>query len=73
MIPPNEKAIELVENMLLSHEKDYEGGYIEYREAKQCALVATKEMMKEHLFSSTDYSNIRHKYWQEVFIEIKKL
>ena len=43
---PKEKAGELVEKMLLNQEQSYEGAYIGYKEAKQCALIAVDEIIK---------------------------
>jgi hypothetical protein len=72
------KAIELVEKY-----KPIVNGYVgssmltntEYpetilRNAKQCALIAVDELIKE---TSFEVPNIRQRYWQEVKTEIKTL
>jgi hypothetical protein len=77
---PKEKAIELVEKMMLySYEKienEIFSKYIVNNEikkelAKQCALIAVDE-----IFNSVDnehVSDIFNQYWQEVKNEIEKL
>jgi hypothetical protein len=59
---PKEKAIELVEDM---HDAP-EVGYNEH--AKQCALIAVDEIIKE-----LERCFIHNEYWQEVKQEIEKL
>ena len=76
---PKEKAVELIEKMLLSHPASYNGANIGYAEAKQCALIAVDELienhnkMKDFLFSEIGYLITSPDYWQEVKQEIEKL
>lgn len=42
-------------------------------EAKQCAIVVVSEMIAEHMFDYSEYSNRRHIYWKEVKKEINNL
>jgi hypothetical protein len=58
---PKEKAKELVENFRLNV-LDYEGSGLNLFKAKQCALIAVEELIKE----------TGKKYWQEVKQEIEK-
>ena len=60
---PKEKAEELVEKII-------KNGYVINRfNAKQCALIATDEIMNITLsYAGKDYD-----FWQQVKIEIKKL
>jgi hypothetical protein len=68
---PKEKAVELFEKMLLKHEQSYEGAYIGYKEAKQCALIAVDEIMNV-IIGSYDYE-LEKIYWQDVKNEILAL
>jgi len=67
IMTPKEKAVELIEKMLLSHPASYNGANIGYAEAKQCALIAVDEIIEVAYWESVKY------YWQEVKQEIKKL
>jgi hypothetical protein len=69
-----EKAKELVESMaFICRECDYE-----YK-AKQCALIAVDEILKEYAHAENHIEDIMGKisiyikYWQEVKQEIEKL
>jgi hypothetical protein len=64
-----EKAKELVEAMAFScRECDYEA------KAKQCALIAVNEILKENLeLPDLPETIIRYLYWQEVKQEIENL
>jgi hypothetical protein len=66
---PKEKAKELVEAMAFScRECDYEA------KAKQCALIAVNEILKENLeLPDLPETIIRYLYWQEVKQEIENL
>lgn len=72
---PKEKALELIEKMLLSHEKTYEGANIGYKEAKQCALIAVDEINKAIDFDWMEVQNLEreHAYWEKVKQEIEAL
>ena len=63
---PNEKASILVLTYLsiIGHKLE---------EAKQCAIVVVSEMIAEHMFDYSEYSNRRHIYWKEVKQEINNL
>jgi hypothetical protein len=66
---PKQKAKELVEAMAFScRECDYEV------KAKQCALIAVNEILKENLeLPDLPETIIRYLYWQEVKQEIENL
>jgi hypothetical protein len=66
---PKEKAKELVEAMAFScRECDYEA------KAKQCALIAVNEILKENLeLPDLPETIIRYLYWQDVKQEIEKI
>jgi len=77
---PQEKAIELVERMAIYHWVD---GVCKYEEAKQCALIAVDEILKD-LKESLKVAEDLHLHarglimgsfvdWQEVKQEINKL
>ena len=69
---PKEKAKELIHfytKELLSAKYSINGFVIEQL-AKQCALIAVKEVIEELIV--TDFAN-RFPYWQEVKKEIEKL
>jgi hypothetical protein len=65
---PQEKAIELVEKYYHLFSVELENT-IDYREAKQCALIAVDEILKT--FDITTPSQIE--YWHFVEQEIEKL
>jgi hypothetical protein len=60
-LTPKEKAKELVEKMAIYH---WTTDVCDYEGAKQCALIAIHEILKETL-------DIH--YWQQVKTEIEKL
>jgi hypothetical protein len=60
-LTPEQKAKELVEKMAIYH---WTTDVCDYEGAKQCALIATDEILKETL-------DIH--YWQQVKTEIEKL
>ena len=77
MITPKEKAKELVEIFRLKV-LDYDGNGINGFKAKQCALIAVNEIIKNmpHSFYSgirPAYKGTDLEYWQEVKQEIEKL
>ena len=63
---PKEKAIELVNNYN-KLTKDYTRGVSINEFAKECALIAADELIKN------SHSDKRTEYWQEVKHEIVKL
>jgi len=65
---PKKKAKELYEKMLFCYQ-----GHIDEYTAKQCALIAVDEILKEHRMYLTLTFNYVIKYWEEVKQEIKKL
>jgi hypothetical protein len=77
---PKEKAEELVEKYFYLFSVELENT-IDYREAKQCALIAVDELIKEAYFTKgyieevffTDGYYDKQDYWQEVKQEIEKL
>jgi hypothetical protein len=45
----------------------------EYSQAKQCAIVSCKHLIKEHTLKEPSRFNVeRHNHWVNVLIEIKK-
>jgi len=63
-----EKAEELVNKF------NYEDKHYLMLDAKQCALIAVDEIIKELTEEiSPSVHGFRHKYWQEVKQEIEKL
>jgi hypothetical protein len=62
---PEKKALELVRKYYYLFSVELENT-IDYREAKQCALIAVYELIKQ-------VSNCDVGYWQEVKQEIEKL
>lgn len=71
---PKEKAKELVENYYHLFSVELENT-INYREAKQCALIAVDELMKyaENSYYNKDLIKGAKLYFQEVKQEIEKL
>jgi len=75
---PKEKAQELVEKYYHLFSVELENT-IDYREAKECALIAVDEILhitclkdfdyKQYFNSNSEFIN----YWEEVKIEIEKL
>jgi len=71
---PKEKAIELYNKM-------YETGFkpksvlIRIEQAKECALIAANEILKENLEELPDMPEtvVRYIYWQEVKKEIETI
>jgi len=64
---PKEKAQELVNNM---YQHQWRKDTIEFRNAKQCALIAVDELIYSH---SQDTTDNQFYYWQEVKQEIQIL
>jgi len=68
---PKEKAIGLVDKM---YQHQWRKDTIEFRNAKQCALIAVDEILDiaywEYMESSGEQEK---KYWNEVKTEIKKI
>ena len=71
---PKEKAKELVEKYYHLFSVELENT-IDYREAKQCALIAVNEILDLNLgFSNCDENNwVIEKFYTEVKQEIEKL
>jgi hypothetical protein len=67
---PKEKAKELVDKM---YQYQWRKDTIEFRNAKQCALIAVDEMLKEHFGDISDYGTRRYYFLKEVKEEIEKL
>lgn len=72
---PKEKAIELVKryanfnsSILQMMSGKYSNGI-----AKQCALIAVDEILKEHFGDDSEYGTRRYYYFKEVEKEINKL
>jgi hypothetical protein len=64
---PKEKAIQLVINFELNV-LDYEGSGLNSFKAKQCALIAVDEILKDNPFDV-----IKLQYWGKVKQEINEL
>ena len=64
--PLKEKAIELVNKYYHLFSVELENT-IDYRESKQCALIAVDELIYETQF---EVPNIRQRYWIDVKVEI---
>jgi len=67
---PQEKAAELIVNYQLQCKS------LDYQQAKQCALIAVDEILKEFeniFLIFTDKNSPRLIYWQQVKQEIEKL
>lgn len=67
---PKEKAAELV-NKFVQYTPAEEG--IEYPFAKQCALIAVKEIREAIDWHQHEYPNQEDSYWQQVEQEIQNL
>lgn len=65
-----EKAIELVNSFMdLSEEQEYNTPrYMSKEMAKQCALIAVDEIVKNGIYSFED-----NRYWEQVKQEIQKI
>ena len=69
---PKEKALELLDNILetmFDLRDGYNSGEV-FKVAKQCALIAVDEMIKNE---QKYYGNREVTYWEEVKQEINKL
>jgi hypothetical protein len=64
---PKEKAIDLIRKFNTNDNFDFLGGV---RRAKQCAIIAVDEILKE--IDNTTLSLVQTEYWQEVKQEIEK-
>lgn len=70
---PKEKARELVLKYLKLQEKD-SYNWFNKNLAKQCALIAVDELIKDNLHNENIVNGgLNAEYWQEVKIEIEKL
>lgn len=78
---PKEKAFELAHKFRLLEIRTSENSYmmISMQDAKQCALIAVDEILKEYAHAENHIEDIMGKisiyikYWQEVKQEIEKL
>jgi len=69
---PKEKAGELVKRMYTVHSNSASDITLHF--AKQCALIAVDEIIKELTEEiSPSVHGFRHRYWNEVKQEIEKL
>jgi hypothetical protein len=66
---PKEKAKDLLCNFYAIQSDEYNYG-INWKMAKQCALIAVDEMIYETQF---EVPNIRQRYWMDVKTEIENL
>ena len=74
MLPPKEKAQELVDKFRINV-LDYEGSGLNTFKAKQCALIAVDEILWhiiKYSDSSKEYVIENSEYWQEVKHELNK-
>lgn len=67
IMTPKDKAQELVTKLLCYTDTYHKGGF---ENAKQCALIAVEELIKE---TSFEVPNIRQTYWYYVKEEINNL
>ena len=68
---PKEKAIELVNKFMSYADSNHYGSIAS---AKQCALIAVDEILKENLeLPDEPETVVRYLFWQEVKQEIEKL
>jgi hypothetical protein len=65
---PKEKAVELVDKILLIQEHQ-----INFGKAKQCALIAVAEIINSIVITDLTTAENQFKYWEEVKFEIEKL
>ena len=70
MTPPKEKAEELIRKYY-TWGINKEGQTLSWLEAKQCALIAIEEILKELLNDELFYFKTKVHYWQEVKQEIE--
>jgi len=74
---PKEKCDELINKFVDASVVEEEENYFHprpYSLAKQCALIAVNELIKELLEEiSPSVHGFRHNYWKEVKQEIEKL
>ena len=70
MIEPKEKAAELV-NKFVQYTPAEEG--IEYPFAKQCALIAVKEIKEAIDWHEYEFPDEEYNYWEQVEQEIQNL
>ena len=73
---PKEKAFELAHKFRLLEIRTSENSHmmISMADAKQCALIAVNEILKENLeLPDLPETIIRYLYWQDVKQEIEKL
>jgi len=68
---PKEKAIELVEKFTDIENKYNE--YSDFKQAKQCALIAVDEIIDSINWHPLEYPNKEIIFWNEVIEEILKL
>ena len=74
MLPPKEKAQELVDKFRINV-LDYEGSGLNTFKAKQCALIAVDEILWhiiKYSDSSKEYVIENSEYWQQVKHELNK-
>ena len=74
MLPPKEKAQELVDKFRINV-LDYEGSGLNTFKAKQCASIAVDEILWhiiKYSDSSKEYVIENSEYWQEVKQELNK-
>ena len=70
MIEPKEKAAELVNKFVQYTPAEEE---IEYPFAKQCALIAVKEIKEAIDWHEYEYPDEEYNYWEQVEKEIQNL
>ena len=79
---PKEKAEELVDKFYQTTPNEYfvnepigiKGRYKSWEQAKQCALIAVDEILKENLeLPDEPETVVRYLFWQEVKQEIENL
>ena len=66
---PKEKAIELYNKFLNPSGDTYLYGMLEHESAKDCALIAVDEIIKD----KKAFKQISIEYWEDVKQEIEKL
>jgi hypothetical protein len=66
---PKEKAIELYNKFLNPSGDTYLYGMLEHESAKECALIAVDEIIKD----KKAFKQISIEYWEDVKQEIEKL
>lgn len=71
---PEQKAKELVEKFKV-HTKmwdDYRGFEVDEYSAKECALIAVEEILKEHCHESENKNPIAQERWIAYWVEVKE-